>query len=202
MSKKSPTVFVIDDDEAVLKSAKWLLDSVSQQVQTYPSAQAFLDAYTGNEPGCVVTDIRMPGYGGLQRLETLRGRGDKIPVIVLTAHGDVTTAVRAMKAGAFDFLEKPVNDQFLLDLVNSALEIDRESRRRTEALAMTLEKYESLTAREKEVLALVAAGNTNKEIARDLDISPKTVEAHRARVMEKLSASSVAELVRIASVCL
>tara|TARA_R110000787_G_scaffold57788_5_gene131848 strand:+ start:222 stop:830 length:609 start_codon:yes stop_codon:yes gene_type:complete len=201
MESLKPTVHIVDDDPAVRQSVKWLVESISRRVDIHESARVFLDAYHPDMAGCVLTDVRMPEMSGLQLLEELRARQSRIPVIVLTAHGDVVTAVKAMKSGAFDFLEKPVNNQVLLDLIETAILADREQRRAQQALTLTLEKFSLLTAREAEVMQLVVDGHPNKQIARDLGISPKTVEAHRAKVMEKMSANSLAELVRLASVC-
>ena len=143
----------------------------------------------------------MPGLCGLTLQERLRERGSAIPVVVMTGHGDVPTAVRAMKNGAVDFIEKPFNDQELLDLLHVCIERDRDYREAQEERELTLAKFNALTPREKEVMSLVVDGHSNKEIARGLEISPKTVEAHRARLMEKMEAGSVAELTKLAAVC-
>lgn len=201
MEANEPVVYVVDDDPAVRQSVQWLLESVARKVETFESAQAFIDAGTADRFGCLITDVRMPGVSGLQLLETIRENRFMLPVIVLTAHGDVMTAVRAMKAGAFDFLEKPVNDQKLLDLIESAIEHDRKNRQAQKALSYALDKFETLTPREKDVMKHVVDGLSNKEIARTLDISPKTVEAHRAKVNQKMAADSLADLVKLANVC-
>lgn len=201
MEANEPVVYVVDDDPAVRQSVQWLLESVARKVETFESAQAFIDADTADRFGCLITDVRMPGVSGLQLLETIRENRFMLPVIVLTAHGDVMTAVRAMKAGAFDFLEKPVNDQKLLDLIESAIEHDRKNRQAQQALSYALDKFETLTPREKDVMKHVVDGLSNKEIARNLDISPKTVEAHRAKVNQKMAADSLADLVKLANVC-
>ena len=201
MESPQPTVHVIDDDAAVRESLKWLMESVSRKVRLHESAESFLTGYDPETAGCVISDMRMPQWSGLQLLAELRARDYRIPTIILTAHGDVSTAVRAMKAGAYDFLEKPVNNQSLLDLVDSAIGRDRERRRARQALALTMEKFETLSRREKETMEMVADGHSNKQIARDLNISPKTVEAHRSSLMRKMGASSVAEIVRLAAVC-
>lgn len=201
-STEEPVVYVIDDDPAVRQSVRWLMESVGRQVEDFASADTFLEHYAPERAGCLLTDVRMPGIGGVQLQELLGERGITIPVIVMTAYGDVSTAVRAMKAGALDFIEKPYNEQQLLDLVDRAI---------TQALAaQALEseqeavraKYRNLTRREAQVMALVVKGNTNKQIAFDLGISEKTVEAHRSRVMEKMGVNSIAELVTIAPLCL
>lgn len=196
-----PTVFIIDDEPAVRQSVRWLVESVALNVETFATAQEFLDKYDPSRPGCVLTDIRMPGMCGLTLQEQLRENGCIIPVIVMTGHGDVPTAVRAMKNGAVDFIEKPFNDQELLDLLHSSIQLDRRNRQVREERQIALSKYNALTPREKEVMGLVVDGHSNKEIARDLDISPKTVEAHRAKLMEKMQAGSVAELTKLAAVC-
>jgi len=196
-----PTIFIIDDEPAVRQSVRWLVESVALNVETFATAHEFLEQYDPSRPGCVLTDIRMPGMCGLALQVRLRENGCMIPVIMMTGHGDVATAVRAMKNGAVDFIEKPFNDQELLDLLHACIEVDRHYREAKEGRDITLSKYNALTPREKEVMSLVVDGNSNKEIARDLDISPKTVEAHRAKLMEKMQAGSVAELTKLAAVC-
>jgi FixJ family two-component response regulator len=194
---EQPTVFVVDDDPGIRDSVTWLFQSVGLPVETYGSAQKFLDTYVASRPGCLILDVRLPGMGGLDLLEALRRRGATLPVIVVTAFGEVHSAVRAMKGGAIDVMEKPTRDQVLLDRVQQALELDRRTRAtlasRTEAAA----RYARLSKRELEVLALIIAGKANKVIATELTLSPKTVEAHRAAIMRKLGVHSIAELVRI-----
>ncbi len=201
MTPREPTVFILDDDPAVRQSIAWLVESVSLNAETFDSGEAFLQEYDPARPGCVLTDMRMPGPQGIQVLEMLRERKYSIPAIVMTGHGDVATAVRAMKAGAVDFLEKPVDEQALLDVIETAIAADRERRRAVGALEITLAKFDTLTERERVVMGHVASGDSNKEIARALEISPKTVEAHRAKVMEKMAAGSLAELVKLSTVC-
>ncbi len=192
------TVFVVDDDRAMRDSLRWLLESVGLTVRTYPTAADFLREYEPSQPGCLVLDVRMPGMSGLDLQAELVRRGAGLPTIVVTGHAEVPMAVRAVKAGAVDFIEKPFSDQLLLDRVRQALEIDRQEReirlRREEACR----RLEALTAREREVLSLVVAGKANKEIAADLGLSPKTVEVHRAHVMSKMAVDSLAELIRVA----
>ena len=191
-----PTVFVIDDDQAMRRSMKWLVESVGLQAEVFESAAGFLEAYDPQRPGCVVIDVRMPNMGGLELQERLAQLGCSLPVIVMTAFGDVPTAVKAMKHGALDFVEKPFNDQQMLDTINNAIASNLETRRlqaSRQAVETTLER---LTPREKEVLRLVVLGMSNKHVARQLGIVPKTVEAHRAQVMEKMQADSLADLVR------
>ena len=190
------TVFIVDDDEAVRESLSWLISSVGFKVEVFASAQAFLDAYQSGRPGCLVADVRMPGMSGLELQKHLAAQSICLPVIVVTGHGDVQMAVRAMKDGVFDFIEKPFNDQVMLDLVNKAvLECERRRNVLTERHAVQA-LLDLLTPRERQVMERIVAGNTNKQIAHGLDISDKTVEAHRAKVMEKMAAASFAELIR------
>ncbi len=191
-------VFVVDDDAAVCDSLRFLIESVGLQVRTFSSADEFLAAYTPDQPGCLVLDIRMPGMSGLELQEQLAKRGYTLPVIIITAHGDVPSAVRAMHAGAVDFMSKPFNDQSLLDRVHQALAKDARTRRDEAVRAAIAAKVALLTPREREVMDLVVSGMSNKGIAAQLQLSAKTVETHRARVMEKMEAGSVAELVHMA----
>ena len=197
MPPPEPTVFVVDDDRAMRESLSWLLDSVGLRVRSYATAADFLAEHDPAQPGCLVLDVRMPGMSGLDLQAELARRGVELPTIVITGHAEVSMAVRAVKAGALDFIEKPFSDQLLLDRVRQALEIDlevREVRRRRED---ALRRLATLTAREREVLNLVVAGKQNKEIASELGVSPKTVEVHRAHVMSKMCVDSLAELIRI-----
>jgi len=193
-----PTVFVVDDDRAMRDSLRWLLESVGLSVRTYATAAAFLHEYEPSQPGCLVLDIRMPGMSGLDLQAELLRRGAGLPTIVVTGHAEVPMAVRAVKAGAVDFIEKPFSDQLLLDRVRQALEIDRQSREVRTRREEARRRLASLSAREREVLGLVVAGKANKEIAAALGLSPKTVEVHRAHVMSKMAADSLAELIRAA----
>lgn len=197
MKPCAPTVFVVDDDDAVRNSLRLLIKSVGLPVVLYASAQEFLAAYHDGDPGCLVLDIRMPGMSGLELQRHLSLRGAIIPIVFVTGHGDVPMAVEAMQHGAFDFLQKPFRDQDLIDRVQRAFESDSENRRALGERERIRERLESLTAREREVLALVTSGKANKVIAADLDVSPRTVEIHRARVMEKMQAPSLAALVRM-----
>jgi len=197
MPPPEPTVFVVDDDRAMRESLSWLLDSVGLRVRSYATAADFLAEHDPAQPGCLVLDVRMPGMSGLDLQAELARRGVELPTIVITGHAEVSMAVRAVKAGAIDFIEKPFSDQLLLDRVRQALEVDleaREVRRRREDARRRLA---TLTAREREVLDLVVAGKANKEIASALGVSPKTVEVHRAHVMSKMCVDSLAELIRI-----
>jgi two-component system response regulator FixJ len=192
------TVFVVDDDEAMRSSMRWLIESVGLRGEAFASPDEFLACYYPGRPGCLVLDVRMPGMSGLELQEKLISKEIQIPIIMITGHGDVPMAVRAMKAGAVDFIEKPFNDQVLLDCIQRALEKDAELRqiqgRRTEVAARLVQ----LTRREFEVMRMVVQGKSNKEIAGELNVSTKTVEAHRAKVMDKMQARSLAGLVRMA----
>jgi len=190
-------VIVVDDDEAVRSSTRLLLKSVGLPAVTYSSAQEFLDNYDPLQPGCVVLDVRMPGMSGLELQQFLNLRGAVIPVIFITGHGDIPMAVEAMQQGAFDFLQKPFRDQDLLDRVQRALEKDRGNRVQLREKNRIQERRDSLTPREREILDLMTRGKPNKVMAADLGVSQRTVEIHRARVMEKMGASSLAQLVRM-----
>jgi len=196
--KSDSIVHIVDDDVGVRDSLQWLLGSVGLAARAYSNAQDFLDAYDGNTPGCLVLDVRMPGLSGLELQETLRRRGIRIPIIIVTAHADVPIAIRALKAGAVDFIEKPYSDQILLDRVRDAIDRDREQRRIASKRAAIAAQVAQLTPREREVMQLVVAGKANKVIASELGLSQKTVEVHRARVMRKMHADSVAQLVQLA----
>ncbi len=197
MKDLAPTVFVIDDDEAVRNSLRLLLKSVGLPVKVFASAKEFLPSYDPNQPGCMVLDIRMPGMSGLELLQHLNLRGATIQVVFITGHGDIPMAVEAMQNGAFDFLQKPFRDQDLIDRVQRALEKDAATRAQLKATDKIREHLASLTPREREVLDLVTAGKPNKVMAADLGVSQRTIEIHRARVMEKMHARSLAQLVRM-----
>jgi two-component system, LuxR family, response regulator FixJ len=192
-----PTVFVVDDDEAVRGSLKLLLKSIGLPVMAYPSAPEFLAAYRTEQAGCLILDIRMPGMSGLELQQQLNARGAVIPVVFISGHGDIPMAVEAMQHGAFDFLQKPFRDQDLIDRVQKAMERDAASREQLRQLGRIQERLDSLTAREREVLGLMILGKRNKEMAGGLGVSQRTVEIHRARVMEKMEARSLAQLVRM-----
>jgi FixJ family two-component response regulator len=197
MKERSPVVFIVDDDEAVRSSLRLLLKSVGLVPSALGSAREFLDKYDPAQPGCLVLDVRMPEMSGLELQEKLNLQGAVIPVIFITGHGDVPMAVEAMQAGAFDFLQKPFRDQDLIDRIQRALEKDRGNRAALDERGLIRERLESLTPREREVLTLVTSGKPNKIMAADLGVSQRTVEIHRARVMEKMGASSLAQLVRM-----
>ena len=198
MTAQSPIVFIVDDDAAVRNSLRLLVKSVGQSAGVFVSAQEFLASYDPQQPGCLVLDVRMPGMSGLELQQQLNVRGAVIPVIFISGHGDIPMAVEAMQNGAFDFLQKPFRDQDLIDRIQRALEKDRENRAALGERARIRERLDSLTPREREVLDLVTSGKANKVMAADLGLSQRTVEIHRARVMEKMGASSVAQLVRMA----
>jgi len=191
------TVFVVDDDEAMRQSLCWLIESVDMRVETYDSADAFIKAYYPGRAGCLLLDVRMPGMSGLDLQEYFVREQIPIPIIIITGHGDVPMAVRAMKAGAVDFIEKPFNDEALLDGIRKALSEDADQRQLQAERAEIAARLAQLTPREHEVMEMVTNGRANKDIAQQLGVSAKTVEAHRARVMEKMQAGSLAELVRM-----
>ena len=197
MKVTPPTVFIVDDDEAVRGSLRMLIRSVGLQARACGSAREFLDGYDADQPGCLLLDVRMPGMSGLELQQALNHRGATIPVVFITGHGDVPMAVEAMQHGAFDFLQKPFRDQDLLDRIQRALARDRENRAQLLQKDQIRTRLESLTPREKEVLALMTRGRPNKLMAADLGLSQRTIEIHRARVMEKMQASSLAQLVRM-----
>jgi two-component system, LuxR family, response regulator FixJ len=195
--KASPTVFVVDDDESVRGSLRFLLRSAGLESRAFGSAPEFLGAYDPAQPGCLVLDVRMPGMSGLELQQELNLRGAVIPVIFITGHGDIPMAVEAMQHGAHDFLQKPFRDEDLIERVRRALAKDAKARAALEEHKVIREHLDSLTPREREVLALMARGKPNKIMAHELGVSQRTVEIHRARVMEKSGASSLAELVRM-----
>jgi FixJ family two-component response regulator len=195
--KKNPVVMVVDDDSGVRNAMRSLLKSVGLESALYASAQEFLAAYQPAQPGCLVLDIRMPGMSGLELQQQLNLRGAVIPVIFMTGHGDIPMAVEAMQHGAFDFLQKPFRDQDLLDRIQRAIAKDAEQRQSLGEHERIKSHLETLTAREREVPDLLTQGKQNKAIAQDLGVSPRTIEIHRARVMEKMAAQSVAQLVRM-----
>ena len=191
-------VFVVDDDAPVRHALSMLLASVGYRVETYPDADSFLNAYRSNSPACLVLDVRMPGLSGLELQDRMIARGVLLPIIFVSGHADVAMAVRAMRRGAFDFLEKPFNDQALLDRINEALRHARQLREQGESKREIRARCNALTQREREVMERVVRGDMNKVIAADLGVSERTVEIHRGHVMEKMKARSLAELVRMA----
>jgi FixJ family two-component response regulator len=199
MDAEQWAVFVVDDDASVRRSTERLVRAQGIDVRSFASAREFLDAAPVERPACLVLDVRMPGGSGLDLQRELAQRGVEIPIIFLTGHGDIPTTVRAMKAGAAEFLTKPVRPRELLAAIQAALERDRASQRTRLELAELRERYERLTPREREVMRLVVAGLLNKQIAGELGAAERTVKFHRAHIMEKMQADSLAELVRIAS---
>jgi two-component system, LuxR family, response regulator FixJ len=195
-----PTIYIVDDDAGLRRSLSWLLESLELNVESFATGEEFLDAYVAETPGCLILDVRLPGMSGMMLQEALPRRGVHIPVLILTGHGAVDTVVRTMKGGAVDFLEKPVCEQALIDALQSALEIDRRERRIRRNRAQAVARFSALTEREREVMELVIAGQPNKIIADELDISVKTVEAHRARLMRKLEVDSLPDLVRLGTI--
>jgi two-component system response regulator FixJ len=190
-------VFIVDDDEAVRNTLRLLLKAAGLNCITCGSAQDFLGSYDLDQPGCVVLDVRMPGMTGLELQQILNLKGAVIPVIFISGHGDVPMAVEAMKHGAFDFVQKPVREQELVERARRALEKDRSNRIQLRQRDQIRDRLQSLTPREREILTLVTRGKPNKVMAGDLGVSQRTVEIHRARVMEKMGAESLAQLVRM-----
>lgn len=193
----APTVFVVDDDKEMRNSLRRLLMTMHLNVELYSSAQEFMEHYKPEWPGCIILDVRMPRMGGLGLQTRLAEQGISTPIIIITGHGDVPTAVRAMKSGAFGFIEKPFDEQELLDCVNGGIALDHEMRQEAAWRKDIGMRIAQLTGRELEVLELVISGKTNKIIATELNVSCKTVEAHRTRMMRKMQADSVANLVQL-----
>jgi FixJ family two-component response regulator len=198
MSADRVVVFVVDDDPSMRRSLETLLRSVGHDVRLFSSAQEFMQAERPDVPGCLVLDVRLPGMSGLTFQQELAKAGIALPIIFITGHGDVPMTVRAMKAGAVEFLIKPFDDQALLDAIHAGIERDRERRRDAASLAALQARYHELTERERQVMKLVVAGRVNKQIAAELGLSLVTVKVHRGQVMRKMLAKSVAELVRMA----
>ncbi len=190
-------VYIVDDDDGMRRALSLLLNTVGYKTAAFASPIEFLDKFKADAAGCLVLDIRMPGMSGLELQQHLNRMGSMLPVIFMTGHGDVPMAVQAMKEGAFEFVQKPFRDQDVLDRINHALKQDQENRSTLARRADVLQHFESLTAREKQVMAMVVDGAANKVIAIDLGLSERTVEIHRAKVMEKMGARSVAHLVKL-----
>ncbi|WP_457674556.1 response regulator transcription factor [Thiolapillus sp.] len=197
MTDKAATVFIVDDDQEVRQALALLMESVGLQVETFESGNDFLQQFDPEQPGCLILDVRMPGMSGLELQARLAAEAIHPPVIIITGHGDVPMAVRAVQAGAVDFIEKPFNDQALLDSVHRALDLDARKRGRASKLAEIRARLATLTPREQEVMKMVVAGKRNKVIALELSVSQSTVEAHRARVMDKMEARSLSDLMRM-----
>ena len=197
MKQPDSIVFVVDDDSSVREAIESLIQSVGLRVETFETAQEFLRSKRPDVPGCVVLDVRLPGLSGLDLQRELAAHGIKLPVIFITGHGDIPMSVRAMKAGALEFLTKPFRDQDLLDAIQQALERDRTARQHQMETTELRERFDSLTSREREVMGLVVSGLLNKQIAGELGTSEVTVKIHRSQVMKKMGAGSLAELVRM-----
>lgn len=193
---EEPTVFIVDDDRALCEALAFLLESVNLPCQTFRTAQEFLDAYDPTRPGCLVLDVRMPGMSGLDFQGELAARNYHVPVIMVTGYADVSMAVRAIKAGAVEFLEKPFGDQVILECIQQAIERDRKDRKARAERAEFEERLSHLTPREREVMDLLMEGLPNKAIAAKLSLARKTIETHRANLMAKMKAASLADLIR------
>jgi RNA polymerase sigma factor (sigma-70 family) len=199
MKDAAPMVYVVDDDPSVRRAIKRLIESIGLQVELFCSAQEFMSGRSRPDvPSCLVVDIRLPGISGLDFQQELTKASIHIPIIFITAHGDVRMTVRAMKAGAVEFLTKPFRDQDLLDAIQLGLERDRARRQQEAEIAVLEERFKSLTQREREVITMVVAGNLNKQIAAEIGTTENTVKVHRSRAMDKMQAQSLADLVRMA----
>lgn len=194
---ESPLIYVVDDDEAFRDSLRWLLEGAGYRVEAFAQAESFLASFQPGAGACLVLDVRMPGRSGLELQEEMVRQGHVIPIIFVTGHGDVPMAVNAVKNGAFDFIEKPFKDQALLTLIENAVSLNVSALEGEAQRLSAVTRLSLLTQREREVMELVVAGRKNKQIADELGISIKTVEVHRARMMEKTGATSVAELVQL-----
>lgn len=197
MDERDAIVYIVDDDAAMRRSLAYLLDSAGWRTREFSSGRAFVDGYDGHLPGCVILDVMMPLMGGLEVQQIVAARGTDLPIIFLSAHGDLPMAVQAMKRGAVDFLEKPCKDHVLLDAVGRAVRLSIQRSREREVVREACQRLALLTSREREVAACLAAGDCNKTIARKLAISDKTVQVHRHNAMEKLGVHSTAEIARL-----
>jgi FixJ family two-component response regulator len=198
MKEEHPVVFVVDDDPSMRDSLQDLLQSVGMEARVFKSTQEFLRAERPDAPGCLVLDVRLPGQSGLDFQRTLAASGIELPIVFISGHGDIPMTVRAMKAGAVEFLAKPFRDQDLLDAIQGGIERDRARRGDAALVAQLRERFASLTEREREIMALVVAGRQNKQIAAELGVSEVTVKAHRGQIVRKMRARSLPELVRMA----
>ncbi len=197
MQTENPVVFVVDDDEAICESLRLLIADIGLEVRTFHSAREFLSDYDSSQPGCLVLDVRMSGMSGLELQAKLRELDIEIPTLIITGHGDVPMAVEAMKAGVLDFIEKPFRDQVLLDGIQRAIDLDARTRRLRQERQDVQSRVRLLTRREREIMERLVAGKTNKSIAYDLGISPKTVDFHRANILAKTGVNSIVDLVRL-----
>lgn len=195
---QAPTAYVVDDDESIRTLWRWLMESNGIAVRTFSTAAEFIESFSSGGAGCLVLDLRLPGMSGLELQEYLNSRGIEIPIVFVTGHGDVPAAVSALKGGAVDFIQKPFSHREVLSIIQKAFQRDAENRERRARRSRSAGRLASLTEREREVLQRIIAGKPNKVIASELDISVKTVEFHRAKVMEKAGVDSVAELVQVA----
>jgi FixJ family two-component response regulator len=198
MSEEPPVVFVIDDDASVRDAIADLLQSVGIEVETFRSAQEFLQSKRPDAPGCIVLDVRLPGPSGLEFQRTLNKSNIHLPIIFISGHGDIPMSVRAMKSGAIEFLTKPLREQELLDAIQTGIERDRARRQQAKVIAELQLRFDSLTPREREVMALVVTGRRNKQIAAQAKLSEMTVKVHRSQIMRKMRAKSLVDLVRMA----
>jgi len=196
-SKRKPVIYIVDDDDGMRRALTVLITTIGYQAVAFAKPTEFLAKYDPSQPACLVLDVRMPEMSGLEVQQHLNKAGSMLPVILVSGHGDIPMAVQAMKDGAFDFLQKPFRDQELIDRINGALKLDAQNRESVDRLADLKARERSLTPREREVLVLVVDGKANKVIAIDLGLSERTVEIHRANVMEKMGARSVAHLVKM-----
>ena len=198
MIEGEPIVFVVDDDPSVRRSIERLIQSIGLEVQTFQSAREFLQRARPEGPACLVLDVRLPGLSGLDLQRELTNRGIQLPIIFITAHGDIPMTVRAMKGGAVEFLTKPFRTRHLLDAIRAAIERDRDTLKQRSEVAQLRNRYDLLTPREREVLAFLVAGLLNKQIAGELVTTERTIKFHRAHIMQKMRAESIADLVRTA----
>jgi FixJ family two-component response regulator len=197
MVKLEPVVNIIDDDEDVRKSLSQFIKAVGFRARTFGSGQEFLDYYNPSEPGCLLLDVRMPGISGLGLQEKLAEHQDYLPIIFISGHADIGTVVKAFKNGAVDFIQKPFNNQMLLDSINSAIEISLNKYREKAEVAYIKKRLDSLTQRENQVMEKIIEGKTNKNIAFEMDLSPKTIDFHRCNIMEKMGVNSAVQLTKL-----
>lgn len=196
MINQKAVVFVVDDDEDVCDVLEGLFDSVGLPVKSFTSAMSFLESYEAEQQGCLITDIRMPGMSGMELQKEMLGRNIHLPIVMITGHGDIKTGISAMKAGAFDFVQKPFHNQELLDIVNQAIKKGLSGAERRQKISLSLKRVEGLSKRERQVLDLIVDGTPNKRIADQLNLSDKTIEFHRANIMKKMEARTLADLIK------